>query len=103
MNIDIQLLLTLTGVLSGVILGWKGRQKIVSDAAAADAAKHATIETKLDYMSGNINKMVACHDDYGDKLNIISTRTTRLEEKGDNIEKRMKSVEDVIAKGNHAY
>lgn len=87
MNIDITVLIGLTGTIIGVILGVLGYKKKSENIIKEETTKQTVVSTKLDYISKNVDDI---------KVDL------RAKEKSDqNISERLVKVEESVKSAHH--
>ena len=87
MNVDVTVLIGLTGTIIGIILGVLGYKKKSENSIKEETTKQTVVSTKLDYISKNVDDI---------KVDL------RAKEKSDqNISERLVKVEESVKSAHH--
>lgn len=89
----IAVLMSMVGVVSGVILGWLGRNKASKQETVQQATSGATLRTDVDYIKRGVDDLRETIKSQGQRYDYLSERVTRLEESSKQAHKRIDRIE----------
>lgn len=72
--------ISVTSAISGVVLGWLGRNRSVRQDTAADASKDAVLRADMDYIKRVVEDIRLEQRAQGQRYDALSERLTRVEE-----------------------
>ena len=88
------LVVTVISALSGVILGWTGRSKVVRTEIKKEATEQATMIADISYIKQSIEKMVLVLDKQDEHIDKMECRLIKVESEHCSLELRVKRLED---------
>jgi hypothetical protein len=72
--------LSVVSLISGLVLGWKGKSRTEKQDTAAEAREGATIKADIEYIKRGVDDMKVEQKLQGQKYDEIAERVTRVEE-----------------------
>lgn len=76
----IMMLLSATGIISAIILGWIGQNRMVRQNTRNDAGSDAMLKTDVDYIKRGVDDMRIEQRVQGQRFDQLAERVTRVEE-----------------------
>ena len=76
----ISTIITVVGVVSGIILGWLGKAKAEKKEVREEAVNSASLQFDVDYIKRGVDDMRLEQKDQGRRFDALSERVTRVEE-----------------------
>jgi hypothetical protein len=95
--VDTQTLLAIiavAGTLSGIALGWLGRNRATKQDVATNAAQDATLQTNLAYIMRGVDDMRVEIKLQGQRYDGLAERMARLEESSKSAHHRLNRLEN---------
>lgn len=77
---ELAAIISLLGVISGIVLGWLGKAKSEKKEIQEEAANAATIQSDVEYIKRGVDEMRLEQKDQGRRFDALSERVTRVEE-----------------------
>lgn len=77
---EVASIISIAGVVSGILLGWLGKAKAEKKELQEEAANSATIQFDVDYIKRGVDEMRLEQKDQGRRFDALSERVTRVEE-----------------------
>lgn len=77
---SIMMLLSSAGIISAIILGWIGQNRMVRQSTRNDAGSDAALKTDVDYIKRGVDDMRLEQRVQGQRFDALAERVTRVEE-----------------------
>lgn len=77
---DIGSIITIAGVISGVVLGWLGRSRTIQQDTATEASKDALLRADMEYIKRGVDDVRLEQRAQGQRFDALAERVTRVEE-----------------------
>lgn len=92
--------ISIIGVISGIVLGWVARAKTSRKEATEEAAKEAAVDSALridvDYIRRGVDEIKFDIKSQANRIEDIDRRVTRVEESAKSAHKRVDRIDDVL-------
>ncbi|MCA0754895.1 hypothetical protein KP806_07520 [Paenibacillus sp. N4] len=89
----IMMLLTAAGIISAILLGWIGLNRMVRQTTRSDAGNDAVLKTDVDYIKRGVDEMRLEMRDQGRRFDALAERVTRVEESAKQAHHRLDRVD----------
>lgn len=86
-------IISVSSAVSGIVLGWLGRSRVIRKDAAAEAIQDATIRSDVDYIKRGIDEVRLEQKDQGRRFDALAERVTRVEESAKQAHHRLSRLE----------
>ncbi|GIQ70780.1 hypothetical protein DUZ99_01925 [Xylanibacillus composti] len=70
----------IAGVISGILLGWLGRARLIKQDVAQEASTDAALKSDVDYIKRGVDDLRLEQKDQGRRFDQLAERVTRVEE-----------------------
>lgn len=84
--------ISVTAALSGLVLGWLGRARIIQQDAAAHAERDATLNANVAHIRQSVDDMRTDIRGQGQRYDKLAERVTRVEESSKQAHKRLDAI-----------
>lgn len=91
---ELTVLISLVAAVSGIALGWLGRNRSVKKDIAHDAGTGAALQTDVEYIKRGVDDIRIDLRLQGQKVDGLSERVTRVEESAKQAHKRLDRLEE---------
>lgn len=90
---SIAALISVAAAISGVVLGWSGRERTMRRDTAAEAREGATIKSDVEYIKRGVDDLRLEMRDQGRRFDELAERVTRVEESAKQAHHRLNRLE----------
>ncbi|MFX3631839.1 MAG: hypothetical protein ACE3L7_07140 [Candidatus Pristimantibacillus sp.] len=88
-------MLSAVGIISAIILGWIGQNRVIHQNTRSDAGNDAALKTDVDYIKRGIDDMRLEQRVQGQRFDDLSERVTRVEESAKQAHHRLDRMDSV--------
>jgi hypothetical protein len=94
----IMAILSAAAAISGIALGWTGRNKTLRAEVRQEAGSGAVLRSDMDYIKRGVDDIRLEQRAQGQRIDVLSERVTRLEESSKQAHRRLDRMEGVRMK-----
>lgn len=98
MDNSIFAIISAIAAISGIALGWAGRNRTLRAEVKQEAGSGAVLRSDMDYIKRGVDDIRLEQRAQGQRIDVLSERVTRLEESGKQAHKRLDRMENIWAK-----
>ncbi|MFE4713974.1 hypothetical protein ACFRAM_24325 [Paenibacillus sp. NPDC056722] len=91
---EITTLIAMIAAVSGVVLGWVGRNRAFKQEVTQEASGSATLRTDVQYIKRGVDDIQADVRVQGQRTDILTERVTRVEESAKQAHHRINKLEE---------
>lgn len=91
---DFSAIFAVITALSGMALGWMGRNRTIKQDAAHDAGTITALQTDLEYIRRGVDDIRLDQRVQSQRIDALSERVTRIEESSKSLHKRVDKIEE---------
>jgi len=90
---SIMMLLSAAGIISGIAIGWFGRNRSIRQDTQTEAGKDAILRTDVEYIKRGVDEVRLEQRAQGQRFDVLSERVTRVEESAKQAHHRLDRLE----------